>query len=543
MYKTVEIFNLNHSLLPVGTSFVNSGKIIIFKKEDGILRATKNKCKHSSGKFKPCQTGQKIIECPYHGWTLDVEKMEYSNPTGGLKQDELILEFKNDHELIIKENVLDDNFFQVQPRAEERPKIDIEFMSHACAVISTSEFSVVTDPWLEGPAFLLGWWLKYAPPENWLSKVCSADYIYLSHNHSDHFNIHTLKLIKAYKPDMAFLVPNFENESVLRPLREMGFFNITLVNFGEWLKVGESTYVMILQDASGRDDSGILVDHKGYKLLNVVDCLNINSGILPKVDALFVPFAGGASGFPVCWENMYPLEKIEQMVARNKNKILAMSLDLITKTSPKLVIPFAGYFTEANPIDSRIKTLNSKNSPQDLKKIINKVKSDCEVWCPVGGAVFSMQTHKETYAGIDKSPEYNFNLYEQKIIDFCKQFEHYPLKDLLQKYFDWANFQGDILLKLELTDDHFKPQDIFWVDLKNKEVSDIEMPQEKRAQFSHFKVRKNMFLYTVLKGLPWEEFSIGFQARFYRSPDIYEFDMWNHFQNKLEEKPFYLNLR
>jgi hypothetical protein len=49
------------------------------------------------------------------------------------------------------------------------------------------------------------------------------------------------------------------------------------------------------------------------------------------------------------------------------------------------------------------------------------------------------------------------------------------------------------------------------------------------------KVRTSVFRYVLLNGLPWEEISIGFQARFYREPDIYEFDFWNHFQNFLPE--------
>ena len=541
MNKIVEIFRTPLADLPVGSSFVNNGKVIIFKTEDGKVKATKNKCKHSSGRFKPCASTQKVVECPYHGWTLNLDKMEYENPTGGLKQEELILEIEGQI-LSVKENVLDEDFFNVHPRAVETPDINIQFMAHACAIISTPDFSIATDPWLEGPAFLTGWWLKYAPPSDWLEKITKVNYIYVSHNHSDHFNVHTLALIKKHKPDMAFVIPNFENESVLRPLREMGFTNIKTLNFGEWLNVTPDTSIMILQDASGRDDSGLLVDHKGYKILNVVDCLNINGGALPKVDVLFQPFAGGASGFPVCWEDMYPLEKIEQIVSRNKSKIITMALDIIAKTSPSLVIPFAGYFTEANPADARIKELNIKNSPYDLKKIVEKNTPNCEVWCPVGGAVYSMKAHKEVDAGFDRSPEYAFDLYSEKIDNFVAEFSKFPLKQILQKYFEWANFSGDILLKLDLTDENYKSLQSFWVDFKTNKVYENENEAPKRTQFSQIKVRKNMFMYTVLKGIPWEEFSIGFQARFYRSPDVYEFDMWNHFQNKLEEKPFYSNL-
>ena len=43
-----------------------------------------------------------------------------------------------------------------------------------------------TDPWLTGPAFARGWWLMHEPPADWLDRLEKADFIYISHLHSDH---------------------------------------------------------------------------------------------------------------------------------------------------------------------------------------------------------------------------------------------------------------------------------------------------------------------------------------------------------------------
>ena len=43
--------------------------------------------------------------------------------------------------------------------------------------------------------------------------------------------------------------------------------------------------------------------------------------------------------------------------------------------------------------------------------------------------------------------------------------------------------------------------------------------------------------YVLRRGLPWDEIMGGFQARFYREPDVYNFDFWTHFQNKLPSRP------
>ena len=45
-----------------------------------------------------------------------------------------------------------------------------------------------------------------------------------------------------------------------------------------------------------------------------------------------------------------------------------------------------------------------------------------------------------------------------------------------------------------------------------------------------------MFRYVLINGLSWEEFSIGFQAKFYREPDNYNFDFWDYFQNSIPKQ-------
>ena len=43
-------------------------------------------------------------------------------------------------------------------------------------------------------------------------------------------------------------------------------------------------------------------------------------------------------------------------------------------------------------------------------------------------------------------------------------------------------------------------------------------------------------------GFGWEEISIGFQARLFRKPDIYNRGFWNHFQDKLPSMPLFREL-
>lgn len=61
-------------------------------------------------------------------------------------------------------------------------------------------------------------------------------------------------------------------------------------------------------------DTCIIVEYKGHKILNTVDCTRPNGGRLPeKVALMMSDFAGGASGFPMTFSggkftgnNLYP---------------------------------------------------------------------------------------------------------------------------------------------------------------------------------------------------------------------------------------------
>ena len=76
--------------LAVGVQFVAERAVIVWKGEDGSIRATRNRCAHQGGRFTPMPGCQ--VRCPHHGWVLDLDSMCYSNPTNGQKQPELKIE-------------------------------------------------------------------------------------------------------------------------------------------------------------------------------------------------------------------------------------------------------------------------------------------------------------------------------------------------------------------------------------------------------------------------------------------------------------------
>lgn len=516
------------------------GQIIAFLDSTGSVRASRNQCRHERGRFQRNVLDGKCLKCPNHGWILDLERMEYINPSGGIRQDTLHIE--RDGESLL--------FFEDSPnlpwKAGARTKsslspgeLTVKFYSHACAEITGGRRILFTDPWLVGPAFSRGWWLEHNPPPDWLEKLASADIIYVSHNHTDHLNPHTFRRLRDRNPDARICAPDFPSRSCEKSLRVLGFRNLLICRFGEWQELDADFRFMILPDATGRDDSGLLIDYKGTLLLNTVDCSNLNGGTLPEnVDVLFTSFAGGASGYPVCWKELYGAEKVRRTVEKNRILMRQETVNAVTKSKPSLFIPFAGYFTEAHPADAEIQAANVKNSAQEVCDHIAALFPGTKTWAPVPGAVLDVSDHHIASPSLYRPPTAEDYGFEGYIAEIAAAMGFGPLRDLagIKAYFDWSGYRGDLILHVLETDEGY-------AEILREFIYDFKAGSFLSGRPVHphrylrIKVRADVFRYVLMHGMSWEEISIGFQARFYRDPDVYNFDFWKHFQDLLPETP------
>lgn len=524
--------------LAVGVNFVNDGALIVYKDSHGRTRATRNRCRHQSGRFKP-EAGC-VLTCPNHGWRLDVSRMEYVNPEGGVTQEELQVEKTPDGAIYLFErrpaSPWDVNEMLRQPlRVGE---LTLRFYAHACMEIGLGGKRLFTDPWLVGPAFTRGWWLAHKPPADWLDSLAAADAIYISHNHSDHLNRHTLKRLVARNPNVPVFVPQYAKDSCQSILRSIGLKSVSVVPFGVWVKFGDLGRFMILADQASRDDSGILIEYKGHRILNTVDCSNLCGGNLPgSVDVLLTSFASGASGYPVCWSELYSEEFISRFVLANRRLKAEQAVQYSRQTQAKVYIPFAGYFEEAHPKDSEIRRLNVHNTPEEVCAQIRQQCPGIVTWIPEPGQVLNLARLPEVPAPVQPElPEHDF---EEFLSELRQAHEFGPLQSMegVRRYFEWAGFYAkDLILHVIETDEDFtQVVREFYVDF-----SDLSFPPLRPTRphrYLRMKVRSDVFRHVLRWALPWEEISIGFQARFYREPDKYNLDFWDHFQNQLPSEP------
>ena len=537
--KTVDS---NTTTISIIVSELNEGvnsteDFFIKKRKDKIEWVVNRLCDHNSGKLIIKKNEKEFAICPVHNWKLDLKKLEYTNKIAKkkvkfeiqngiikIKKSRKILEFQN----ISKENIKDE-------------KVEVRYLSHASVLIKYKNIKILTDPWFIGPAFCNGWWLKEYPKFDIKKLISEIDYIFISHNHPDHLHIETLKM---FNKETKVITPKFQSNSTKLLIQRLGFKNIYDLSFNNIYSIeNENMFFTLLKSGDFREDSGIYFLINGKKILLNVDCNNLNVGVLPKnIDLLMSSFAGGASGFPLCFDD-YSDEEKERILIRNKKSLCNMVMRLIHLTECKNFIPYAGYFSEKAKRDQFIFKNNKKNSFEDLTnlsrntkcKIIDFEKNDTIIF---GKKTVIKQNNKEENKQKKEIVEI------KKYINFTKKLFSNLSVDYIKNYFLKSGFKDNLILYLIPTDDKFNlvkrgyiidfSKDKISFKCLNSENILTKYNQSTNGINKHLliKVRNESLNMVLSNKLPWEDLLIGFQCRIQRKPNIYNASFWNYFTNK-----------
>ena len=80
----------------------------------------------------------------------------------------------------------------------------IQFVNHASVIITSSDAKILTDPWFFGGAFNDSWSLIPMANQDKIP-FDEIDFIFISHEHPDHFHFPTLKsLPDNFKKELKF---------------------------------------------------------------------------------------------------------------------------------------------------------------------------------------------------------------------------------------------------------------------------------------------------------------------------------------------------
>ena len=111
-----------------------------------------------------------------------------------------------------------------EDRNEER--MNVTYIGHACIMLESGGTHILMDPWLTDPTYHGTWW-HYPPLELGVHDLPKIDYLYISHEHPDHFDPPTLRHLDK---SIAVIIPNYRRKRFRDRLRAIGFTDIREVN-------------------------------------------------------------------------------------------------------------------------------------------------------------------------------------------------------------------------------------------------------------------------------------------------------------------------
>jgi UDP-MurNAc hydroxylase len=103
--------------------------------------------------------------------------------------------------------------------------MEIRMVGHASVIVTTPLGAIWCDPWLRGKAFNNSWTMRPDPvfEPRWYSEI---RYIWISHEHPDHFSVPTLRgFDEAFKQRVTVLFQKRNSDKLFKAMRAWGFQN------------------------------------------------------------------------------------------------------------------------------------------------------------------------------------------------------------------------------------------------------------------------------------------------------------------------------
>ena len=482
-----------------------------------------NVCPHQGGAVYDKGT---CFECPLHGWQFDRLTGRCLNaPSRALAMIPVAVE---DGVLYadIPAPVHTDRVAHGARSA--KAGLTIQLHAHACLEISYEGFTILTDPWLDGPAFLGAWIQSPAPAAS--AADLRPDAILITHEHSDHFHEPTLRSFDKRTP---VFVPDFPNERLPRRLAALGFRDVHRVRFGEPTRIRKNWSLTTFEPASYWNDAFVLVDIDGFRLFDINDA-GVNARIakmVGPVDVLAVQFSAGASGYPWTWEHLSDEAKVEisRKACEGKLQLIREATKVYGASS---VLPFASHFALWHPTHRHYASLMKRNTLADVTATLADTEVDVidllpgDTW-DVGKGVIRRASDEVRLKADTAVPANIFaaaypsdeSLTREELIAYLLRLNDVPE----------VAFCEDVVVRLQAD-----PIDVSFA-VEHGRLSVLQTP----ADSPNLRIAVPLAIATavVRQELSWDEAFIGYWCRFDRRPNVYHSGFWRLFQAPYYKRP------
>ncbi len=487
-----------------------------------------NVCPHQGGAVYDKGT---CFECPLHGWQFDRLTGRCLNaPSRSLAAIPVAVE----DGVLFAELPAPGHVERVAHGGRSaKAGLTIHLHSHACLEISYEGFTLLTDPWLDGPAFLGAWAPSPAPDAS--GADLRPDAIVITHEHSDHFHEPTLRLFDKRTP---IFVPDFPNERLPKRLAALGFVDVRRMRFGERTRVRKQWTLTAFEPASAWNDAFVLIDIDGFCVFDINDA-GVNARIAKMagpVDVLAVQFSAGASGYPWTWAHLSDEAKVEISRKACQGK-LQLIREATATYGASSVLPFASHFALWHPSHRTYASLMARNTLADVKQTLADTDVDVVDLLPgdawdVGKGVIRRAAEPapsvdeiapETFAAAQPSNE---RLSRDELAAHLLRLNDVPE----------IAFCEDVVVRIQAES---SAEPACSIDI-SFEVSGGSLSMlDSAAETPNLRITMPLAVATavVRQELSWDEAFIGYWCRFDRNPNVYHSGFWRLFQAPYYKRP------
>lgn len=418
----------------------------------------------------------------------------------------------------------------------------LTFIGHAGFLIEDENILIVMDPWLSKKGAYDSTWMQFPCnhhlDELVLDKVKEKKhvFVYISHEHKDHFDIEFLTKLVRLRPEITLLIPDFKSKSFISELKCLNLLHIRELKNDEHFTAGEFNIYLFIDESGINHDSAILVKGLGHSFLNLNDCkifdrLEYIKNKYGPIDVFTAQFSG-ASWHPICYEMSKP-EYVTISIKKKLSKYHAL-LNAIKILKPNRYIPSAGPPALLDPMHYEINFQDYNIFPKqfNILKYLKSFDLTCNLDNIMPGDVYCFKTNNYTSLAPERISEDNFQhtieVYAQKskyLYDENEKYTPSNLQELFQEYFRYIRSKTDVFLIKEKIEQHI----FFGINEIKGQYIHVDL-NEQMCKISHSIPRDNFYFTSypawqirklLEKKIQGEDLALTFRGKMKRSPDIY----------------------
>lgn len=221
---------------------------------------------------------------------------------------------------------------------------NLKFWGHNCFSVETDDSILITDPWISEKGAFFGSWFQYPKNHHFIKDVLDLlkskenAFIFVTHEHQDHYDINFLNLISE---STKIIIPSYIDK---RFRNEMSCFSehVMEVSDSETKVLSNDLEIkLLISDVGVNHDSAIFIKTKEFTFLNQNDCKVFDrlAEIEEDIDFYSVQFSG-ATRHPSSYLTS-PRRK-ERLSYEKTIKKLDNVVKGIKEINPKYYLPAAG---------------------------------------------------------------------------------------------------------------------------------------------------------------------------------------------------------